>query len=434
MFLLFSILLYFMDQSYYPRIFNHISFRRYSEINLYDLKNDESYIIDEEAHELLTKMDGKKSIKEILELYPINKQHEIESAINDFHELNVIDLNKTKTENLPSPIKLKDTLPDKNHLGSPYLKNLMINVTEKCNLTCKHCYITNKDAIDFPFDKLKEIIKQFFALQGTKIILTGGEPYLYSHLKELLEFLKSYPLQKEMLSNGVLIKKNPEILDLLKENYFDVYISIDGMKETHDDFRNAECFQDTIDGIKLLLANNISTSINTMVHKQNLQEFEEMLVMINNFGKIKNWSVDIPTFDKSTPKDIIEKYAITPEEGGKILKDYGWGVVYESEGEDYACGPNLMAIDVNGVVTKCGFFQEKNVGNIHELGLEKCWKLIQKNLNWSIDVLECRELNCEFLNECGGGCRYRAYQNTGNILGIDTYKCFQFGKLKTNEN
>jgi radical SAM protein with 4Fe4S-binding SPASM domain len=237
-----------------------------------------------------------------------------------------------------------------------------------------------------------------------------------------------------MLSNGVLIKKNPEILSLLKENYFDVYISIDGMKETHDDFRNAECFHDAIDGIKLLLANDISTSINTMVHKQNIHEFEEMLTMINSIGNIKNWSVDIPTFEDSTPKDIIEKYGITPEEGGKILKDYGWGVIYESEEGNYACGPNLMAIDVTGVVTKCGFFQEKSVGNVHDLGVEKCWKLIQKNLNWSIDDLECKELNCEFLNECSGGCRYRAYQNTGNILGVDTYKCYQFGKLKTNKN
>ena len=81
-----------------------------------------------------------------------------------------------------TPIKLKDSLPKENQIGSPYFKNLMLNITEKCNLTCKHCYITNKNPIDFPFDKLKEIIKGFHDLQGIKIILTGGEPYLYSHL------------------------------------------------------------------------------------------------------------------------------------------------------------------------------------------------------------------------------------------------------------
>ncbi|MFX1275367.1 MAG: radical SAM protein [Promethearchaeota archaeon] len=419
-----------MDQSYYPCIFDHISFRRYSEINIYDLKNDDSYVIDDEAYELLMKFDGQKTIQEILEQYPSNKQQEITNAINDFYELNVIKFSTKKTEDIPIPIKLKEKIPKKNYIGLPYFKNLMLNVTEKCNLTCKHCYITNKNPIDFPFDNLKEIIKKFFDLQGIKIILTGGEPYLYTHLKELLVFLKAYPLQKEMLSNGVLIKKHPEILTLLKENYFDVYISIDGMKDTHNDFRNSNCFQDTIEGIKLLLENGINTSINTMVHKQNLDEFESMLNLINSLGKIKNWSIDIPTFNNSISKDIIDKYAITPDEGGKILKDYGWGVIYESEGGNYACGPNLMAIDVTGIVTKCGFFYEESVGNVHEIGLEKSWKLIQKQLNWSIDDLKCNELNCEFLDECRGGCRYRAYQHSGDIRGIDTYKCFQYGKLK----
>ena len=138
----------------------------------------------------------------------------------------------------------------------------------------------------------------------------------------------------------------------------------------------------------------------------------------------------IPTFDESTSKEVVDRYAITPEEGGKIMSDYGWGVVYESEANDYACGPNLMAIDVNGVITKCGFFYEENVGNVHELGLKQSWKLIQKNLNWLLDDLKCKEMNCEFLNECKGGCRYRAYQNTKDIYGPDTFKCFQFGKVK----
>ncbi len=418
-----------MDKGNYPYIFDYISFRRYSEINVYDLKNDDSYIIDDEAYELLMKIDGQKSVKEIVESYSSWKQEEIRDAIHDFYDLKIIGFSSRKKDVISFPTELKDRIPKENPMEKPYLKNLMLNITEKCNLTCKHCYISRKKPIDFPLDKLKEIIAKFYNLQGAKIILTGGEPFLYSDLKHLLKFLRKLPLQKELLSNGVLIKKHPDIINLLKENYFNIYISIDGMRETHDVFRNAECFQDSIDGIKILLDNDISTSINTMVHKQNLDEFEAMLAMINSLGKIKNWSVDIPTFDESTPEDVIEKYAITPEEGGKILKDYGWGVIYEYEAENLACGPHLMAIDVSGIVTKCGFFHDENIGNVHDLDLEKSWKLVQKNLNWDINELKCKELNCEFLNECRGGCRYRAFQNSGEIQGIDTYKCYQFGKL-----
>jgi len=419
-----------MNYNKFPFICKHVSFRRYSDINIYDFKNDESYIIDDEAYALLKLLDGKKSLKWIIETFSKEKQEEICEVVDNFQELGLIDFSPHEINNNIYISKLSSNFPEKNPVGKPYLKNLMINLTEKCNLTCKHCYITNKNLVDFPLEKLKEVISEFYMLQGIKVILTGGEPYLYSNLEELLTYLLDFPIQKLMLTNGVLIKQKPELLNLLKQNYFDIYVSIDGLESTHNDFRNANCYQDSIEGIKLLLENDITTSINTMAHKQNLAEFDEMLKLINSLGKIKNWSIDIPTFDDSMSKEIREKYEISFEEGGNILKDYGWGVIYESEANDYACGPNLMAIDVMGVVTKCGFFYEENVGNILDLGVKKSWKLLQENLNWSLESLRCSELNCEFIEQCRGGCRYRAFKHTNDIHGIDSFTCYKFGKLK----
>ena len=418
-----------MNPTDIPYIPSHISLRRYEEINIIDLKNDESYVIDEEAYSVLKLINGNISIEGLLANYLENKKKEVSEALNDFYELNIINL---------SPTTIKDTsilstehisLPDKNVFEPPYMKNLMINITEKCNLTCKHCYITNKNRVDFPIDELKRIVREFYELQGIKLVLTGGEPLLYSQLRDLLSFLKDIPLIKVLLSNGVLFTDNPEIFTLLRDNYFEVFVSIDGLKETHNDFRDADCFQDSIDGIKRLLKEGITVSINTMVHKQNLNEFDDMLELFKSLGTIKNWSIDIPTFDNTTPKSIRDKYAITAEEGGEILKNYGWGEYHSSESYDFACGPNIIAIDVLGVVTKCGFFYDENVGNVFDLGLKKSWELIQEILNWRISDLQCAKLNCEYLEQCRGGCRYRAYQTTGNLMGIDSYKCAQFGKL-----
>ena len=419
-----------MKPNLFPHIRKHIGFRRYSEINIYDFKNDESYIIDDEAYSLLNIIDGQKTLTQIIETYPKEKQEEVSAVIDNFEELEIIDSSLNEINNNAYFLEIHDNLPEENPVGAPYLKNLMINLTEKCNLTCKHCYITNKNLVDFPLEKLKEIISEFYTLQGIKVILTGGEPYLYSNLEELLTYLLDVPIQKLMLTNGVLIKQKPELLDLLKQNYFDMYVSIDGLESTHNDFRDANCYQDSIEGIKLLLDNGIITSINTMAHQQNLAEFDEMLKLINSLGKIKNWSIDIPTFDESTPKEIREKYEISFEEGGNILKEYGWGMIYESEANNYACGPNLMAIDVLGIVTKCGFFYENNVGNVLDLGVKKSWKLIQENLNWTLESLRCNEMNCEYLEQCRGGCRYRAFKHSNDLLGIDSFTCYKFGKLK----
>jgi len=284
--------------------------------------------------------------------------------------------------------------------------------------------------VDFPFEDLRKLIREFYELQGLKLVLTGGEPLIYSHLKELLVFLKDIPFIKIMLSNGILFKEKPELINLLRDNYFEIFISIDGLEESHNDFRDANCYKDILESIKLLIKEGITVSINTMVHKQNLNEFDEMYKLFQSLGKIKNWSIDIPTFDNSTPQSIRKKYAISSEEGGQILNDYGWGEYHSSRSYDFACGSNIIAIDVLGVVTKCGFFYDENVGNVLELGLKKSWELIQEHLNWKISDLECFKLKCEHLDACRGGCRYRAYQATGNVLGVDSYKCAQFGKLE----
>jgi len=414
-----------------PFIPRHVVLRRYEEINIIDLKADESYVIDDEAYSVLKLIDGELSNGEIIDTYPEAKKQEVSEAIKDFHELEIVNFSPTKITDKALISVDHINIPEKNAFDLPHMKNLMINLTEKCNLTCKHCYITDKNPVDFPFENLKKIISEFYELQGLKLVLTGGEPLLYSPLKELLVFLKDIPLMKIMLSNGILFKENPELIGLLSDNYFETFISIDGLEETHNDFRDANCYKDTLESIKLLIKKGITVSINTMVHKQNLNEFDEMYKLFQSLEKIKNWSIDIPTFDKTTPQAIREKYEITSEEGGQILNDYGWGeYINIASRSDLACGPNIIAIDVLGVVTKCGFFYDENVGSVLEIGLKKSWELIQKQLNWKISDLECFKLNCEHLDACRGGCRYRAYQATGNVLGVDSYKCAQFGKTE----
>jgi len=422
-----------MKLNYYPYIPKHIVLRRYEQVNIYDLKNDESYIVDDEAYSVLKLINGTNSNEYIIDNYQGNKKEEVSEALNDFYELNIIDFSDSEVTDKSNILFEHIDLPKKNPFAPPFLKNLMINITEKCNLKCKHCYITNKNPIDFPLEELINIIEEFYNLQGIRLILTGGEPFLYSKLKGLLIFLKGIPLKKVLLSNGILIKDNQKILDLLKDDNFEIYVSIDGLETSHNDFRDADCFKDSIDGIKLLLKNGLKVSINTMVHKQNINEFDALYKLISTLGKIINWSIDIPTFEDSTPKSIREKYEITPEEGGQILKDYGWGVIFESDSEstnNYACGPHLMAIDVIGTITKCGFFTEQSIGNIFDLGLKKSWELIQKKLNWRLSELKCNEINCQYIGDCRGGCRYRGYRRSGDLYGIDEFKCYQFGKLK----
>jgi len=422
-----------MNLHHFAYIPNHIVLRRYKTVEIYDLKQEESYIIDEEAYSLLQLVDGTTTIESIANQYEKDKKEEALEALEQFNELDIVKVSEDSINDSSSLSKQHISIPDENPFKPPFLKNLMINITERCNLTCKHCYITDKNQKDMDLEKLLQLIREFFELQGIRLILTGGEPFLYDKINSLLQELVQIPLQKVLLTNGVLIgQQESEIMELLKKNHFEVFVSLDGMKSSHNELRNSECFQDTIDGIKRLLDYDITVSINTMVHKKNVEEFEEMSQFLRSLGKIKNWAIDVPTFEEPISQSVREMYEISPEKGGEILRNYGWGVMVESglgeEGLDLACGPNLMAIDVVGRVTKCGFFTEISPGNVFVIGLNESWKFIQKEANWDIHELKCAELECEYLEDCRGGCRFRAFKCSDNIKGVDSYKCVQYEK------
>lgn len=417
-----------INPSLFPYILKNKLVRRYESIELFDFDTDDSYDLDEEAYSILQLINGSNSNEDIINRFPNKKQEEVKEALKEYYNLKVIEFSSEKKDENKSKLFNPSIIPKKNLFNQPHLRTLMVNIIEKCNLRCDHCYITDKNQTDFPLDKFKPIIEEFFKLQGLKLVLTGGEPFLYSNFKELLEYLKDIPLQKIILSNGVLIKDHIDLLDLIKNNINEIYVSIDGLKYAHNEIRNADCFQKTVEGIKILLENNIKVSINTMLHKQNLMEFEALEKLIKELDNISSWIIDIPTFDDNIPLTIKEKYGISPEEAKTVFGKFGWGSGFEFESGNFACGPGIMAIDVLGVITKCGFFTEQNVGNIFEVGLKKGWELVQKNLNWCLDELKCKEIGCEYLNSCRGGCRYRAFTNTEDIYGVDKYRCVQFDK------
>ncbi len=76
----------------------------------------------------------------------------------------------------------------------------------------------------------------------------------------------------------------------------------------------------------------------------------------------------------------------------------------------------------DGTVTKCTFYSDRPVGTIKE-GLRECWK---RTRPVSLKDLRC---DCEYLETCRGGCRYRA-ELIGDPLGKDLYKCFLHDIIK----
>jgi len=80
-----------------------------------------------------------------------------------------------------------------------------------------------------------------------------------------------------------------------------------------------------------------------------------------------------------------------------------------------------MAVMADGKIAKCTFYADRAVGSIED-GLRESWQRIKPV---RIETLTC---DCHYLNECRGGCRYRALL-LGDELGKDFYKCHSYDIL-----
>lgn len=130
---------------------------------------------------------------------------------------------------------------NKNNKELPKIVGGFLNITQKCNLKCKYCFVVQQpiemtyqvaqDSADFYANNAKE------SNDTPSINFFGGEPLL--RWDDIIVPLTSYIREKygkkfqlSMTTNGILLDR--EKLDFMKEHNIGCLFSIDGDKETQD--------------------------------------------------------------------------------------------------------------------------------------------------------------------------------------------------------
>ena len=376
----------------------HCSLKRLEEPYLYDIENDELYELGEEAYQFLLKCSQGESVY-------VRKEDEefIQYCLSE----NLIVLSEIPVQRnqilRPSPI--------------PSLRYLEFQITDRCNLRCRHCYIGDGLHQDLPLEKIFKVLKEFEEIQGLRLLLSGGEPLLHPHFWKINEVLREYPFRSILLSNGTLISKETA----KKLRVHEVQVSLDGMKEGHESIRGEGTFEKVLQAVDHLQDVNIRVSIATMIHRKNLKEFNGLASFIQS-KKIEEWNVDIPCVAGRMEEN--RNLWVEPSEAGRFLR-YGYGGGLHSSEKNATCGAHLCAILAYGHVAKCGLFSQASVGSIDE-GLRACWERIPR--------IQLKELtcNCPEIEECRGGCRFRA-KLQGDIFQPDLFQCYARGVLKGGE-
>lgn len=301
------------------------------------------------------------------------------------------------------------------HLSSPVpsLRYLELQLTKKCNLKCKHCYLGEAENIELPLKKAIEVVKSFEEMQGLKLLVSGGEPLLYARFHEFNEFLKDAKLRRVLITNGIVLSK----VDLKSLNFDEVQVSVDGMEEAHDKLRGKGTFRRTMEGIQKLANVQIDISIATMVTNYNLNDFKTMQKLFQKL-KVKSWGIDLPCISgylKENPHIVP-----APETAAKLMK-YAFGGGYHGSDGAFICGNHLLTVSADGNVAKCGFYLDSPYGNIYNEDLKSIW---EKALHIPVNELkDCR--GCKFVETCLGGCRFRA----DSPYGKDRVMCYFYGVM-----
>lgn len=298
---------------------------------------------------------------------------------------------------------------------APSLRYLELQITNDCNLRCRHCYIGDGQRHELSLDQVNSVLKEFEDMQGLRVMITGGEPLLHSRFNEINEILPEFALRKVLFTNGTMLRD--EVIKRL--NVDEVQVSIDGLEASHDAVRGKGMFSRAMDAVRRSLDAGLDVSIATMVLRGNTADFAQMERVFREMG-VKEWTVDVPC----RTGRLAQNMELLPslEEAGRCLS-YGYGGGVHQTGMGYGCGLHLMAVCADGRAAKCSFYADEGraVGSIDE-GLRTCWARVRPV---RLSSLAC---DCDFIEVCRGGCRYRAELHQG-LGGKDIYRCALYGAL-----
>lgn len=323
---------------------------------------------------------------------------------------------------------------------------LHFELTNNCNLRCKHCYnikYLESNNNELSTDEIKKIISEAEKIGCRDMGFSGGEPFMREDFLEILEYSKRYPIH--VLTNGLLLNKEMiEKINNIKDLLIEFRISIDGL-DSHKKLRGVE-YALVLNNVKELLKNGYVVTINTMITNDNIYELKKMYELFKDI-KIDRWRLDF-IFNAGNAsvnninyvgdekffgniKELIETY-IKERPGFEmdINKIFRSAFLNNFKSIRYNLDTKpceyqgSLTIRPNGNVSFCPSM-EHTYGNLLKDGIEHIvntekWKSFS---NIKVKDLPSKCINCKYLDYCGGGCRADGYYATGDICGVCEFTC-----------
>lgn len=200
-------------------------------------------------------------------------------------------------------------------------------LTSRCNLRCKMCYVCNKANAQEVIQREKttdewiNLAKQARDAGVLYILLTGGEVFLRDDFREIYEAISQMGFSIQFYTNGTLI--TPEIAKWLgKRPPSKVSVTLYGASE--ETYKNitgsSSAFHRALQGIDLLKAENILVNIRTTIVKGNRHDAKGIFDIAQQkgitYGMVQYIS---PRREEDFTDPLAER--LTPEETLEYSRD-----------------------------------------------------------------------------------------------------------------
>jgi len=336
------------------------------------------------------------------------------------------------------------------------------NITRRCNLKCVHCY-SDSDARDYPgeltWEQCRAVIDDLAVFGVPGLLFSGGEPLIHPRFFDLARYAREREIRLTISTNGTLI--TADIAAQLREIGFAyVGISLDGIGETHDQFRGksgafakaVQAFKnckavDQKAGLRLTLTRHTVTDIDRIldfIEAQQIQrvcfyhlvysgrgvnlsllEPEEIRTALDKImDRVEAWhaaGLDREVLTVDQPADgpyLLRRLANDPARYAKALELIRW-----NGGGNHSSGVGIGNIDTQGNVHPDQFWQTYDLGSVKEQPFSQIWSRtddsILNGLRTRPRPVTGRCAKCQYLDLCGGGFRVRAWQRYGDAWRED---------------
>jgi len=177
-----------------------------------------------------------------------------------------------------------------------------IDVTNKCNLRCKHCYFFSYDQERGPELPIEEWLRRIEAMQRGRAAFfsctwVGGEPLLR---RELIDLGRRFFRANRVVTNGTL--PLPEWTNV------EFHISIDGTEELHDAIRGNGCYA-KIKKNAAELRGEQNVAIACCISRTNIDCIEELTAEWSETPHIRHVLFDFFTPIKGVKEDMWLNFA-----------------------------------------------------------------------------------------------------------------------------